>query len=329
MVDPDPDRDPDDDSDLDAELDRDPNPSGDESQFTAGGRRWNAKVRVGALAARQVGRVRYQQMRLIGAGEGTIRRWRDGGYLFWELPRVYAVGHPGRTLVSDLAAAVLYAGPGAMLSHATAAWWYGLLKHPPPHGQIHVSTPRRVQDYGNIVVHRERDLDRMLRNGLPVTTPSQAMLDFAATGSTDHLRFVLANADYEGLLDIDAIQALTGPGIAGSAAINDALEIHLPELAQTRSRAERLLLIIGQRGGVPIPQTNVKVEGWLVDAFWPHAKLIVEIDGTRAHKTPAQVRRDHQRDLELRAAGYIILRYTETQLEQYPEAILTELRRYL
>ena len=66
-----------------------------------------------------------------------------------------------------------------------------------------------------------------------------------------------------------------------------------------------------------------------MDAFWPHAKLIVEIDGTRAHKTPAQVRRDHQRDLELRAAGYIILRYTETQLEQYPEAILTELRRYL
>jgi hypothetical protein len=25
-------------------------------------------------------------------------------------------------------------GPGAMLSHSTAIWWYGLLKYPPPHG---------------------------------------------------------------------------------------------------------------------------------------------------------------------------------------------------
>jgi very-short-patch-repair endonuclease len=44
---------------------------------------------------------------------------------------------------------------------------------------------------------------------------------------------------------------------------------------------------------------------------------------------PAQIRRDHQRDLELRAAGYIVLRYTEEQLQCNAEAILTELRRYL
>ena len=67
----------------------------------------------------------------------------------------------------------------------------------------------------------------------------------------------------------------------------------------------------------------------LVDAYWPHAKLVVEIDGTQAHKTPAQIRRDHQRDFELRQAGYIVLRYTEDQLETNPDAIVSELRRYL
>ena len=66
-----------------------------------------------------------------------------------------------------------------------------------------------------------------------------------------------------------------------------------------------------------------------MDAVWHDRKLIVEIDETSGHKTPAQVRRDHQRDLELRAAGYIVLRYTETQLQQNPEAIVQELLRFL
>ena len=258
----------------------------------------------------------------------TIGRWRDEAYLFWELPGVYAVGHPGRSTESDLAAALLYAGPGAMLSHGTAVWWLELLKYAPR--EIHVSSPRRVMDHGNIVVHGRRTIDRIWHNSLPVTTPSQAIVDFATTDQPDLLRLVLANADFQQLLDITTLQASIGQGARGTRALREALEIHLPQLAFTRSRAERVLLILCQRGGVRLPDdVNVLVRGFLVDAVWHDLMLIVEIDGTRGHKTPAQVGRDHQRDLELRAAGYTDLRYTETQLEQYPEAILTELRRYL
>ena len=32
---------------------------------------------------------------------------------------------------ADLTAAVLYAGPGAMLSHSTALWWRGLIDRQP------------------------------------------------------------------------------------------------------------------------------------------------------------------------------------------------------
>ena len=305
-----------------------PDPGRDESGFSSGRRNRITKVHVARLAGRQQGRIAYDQLRHVGAGKATIHRWSKGGYLHWELPRVYAVGHPGRTLESDLAAAVLYAGPGGMLGAETAVWWFGLLRYAPR--QIFVSTPRQVQDYANIAVHRERNLDRVFHRGLPVTTPSQAILDYAATRPRiDLLRFVLANAEYEGHLDIRALQRLTGRGIAGSAAVNNALQIHLPQLAHTRSRAERLLLIICQAGGVPIPETNVYVQNYLVDAHWCHAKLIVEIDGTRGHRTPAQIRRDHRRDFELRQAGYIVLRYTEDQLESDPEAIVSELRRYL
>jgi very-short-patch-repair endonuclease len=266
-------------------------------------------------------------MRQLGVGHTTIGRWEDHGYLFWELPRVYAVGHPGRTPESDLAAAVLYAGPGGMLSHASTVWWLGLLKYPPP--QIHVSTPRRVQNWKNIVVHGRRTLKRIRHKGLPITTPSQAILDFAATGSHDLLRFVLANAEYQGLLDPGDLTASIGPGIKGARALREAIAIHLPELALTRSATERLLLMLCERFGLPIPAMNVYVGNWLVDAVWPDAKVIVEVDGIRGHRTKAQIERDHQRDLEVRALGYIVLRYTEAQIRDTPEAVVADLLRYL
>jgi hypothetical protein len=302
-------------------------PADDESQFTSGGPKSNAKVRLAALAGRQWGRARYDQIRAIGVAHSTISAWRGVGYLYPELPRVYAVGHSGRTRESDLAAAVLYAGPGGMLNGATALWWYELLKFPPR--QIFVATPRRVADLDNIVVRRERRIERLWHRGLPIVTPSQAILDFAATGPQRLLRFVLANADYHDLLDVRALQAISGRGIAGSAALNEALTIHLPALAHTRGTYEIVLLEFCETYDFPIPRTNVYVHGWLVDAHWPEHHLVVEIDDWRGHRTPAQLRSNHQRDLELRAHGIDTLRYAGEQLTGTPDAVATDLRRHL
>ena len=193
--------------------------------------------------------------------------------------------------------------------------------------QIIVSTPRRILDRGQILIHGRRALERIMHNGLPVTTPSQTIVDFAATGSADLLRFVVANADYNDILDAKALAHVRR--VAGAPALRDALQIHLPQLAHTRSRGERLLLTLCQKHGLPIPEVNVYVHDWLVDAHWPGHKVVVEIDGGRGHRTPAQVYADHQRDLELRAAGYVVLRYTERQLTDTPAAVAADIRRYL
>lgn len=236
-----------------------------EWRFSFDDRNAIAKRVTGQLAGGQFGRVRVDQLRLLGVDRPRIWRWCASGYLYPELPRVYAVGHPGRSTESDLAAAVLYAGPGAMLSHATAAWWLGLLKYPPK--EIFVSTARRIAGIGNIVVRGRRQLKRIWRNGLPVTDPSQTIIDFAAAGRPDLLRFVLANADYNDILEVAVLSNVSG--VAGAPALREALRIHLPELAHTRSRTERLLLTLCQSQGLPIPQMNVYVQGWLVDAHWP------------------------------------------------------------
>jgi very-short-patch-repair endonuclease len=299
----------------------------DEPQFTSEGAKSNAKVRIAALASRQRGRVRYDQLRSIGVGHATISAWRRAGYIYLVLPRVYAVGHVGTSVEAELSAALLYAGPGAMLSHDTGVWWLGLLKYPSI--EIHVSTPRRVRCRGNIVVHGERKLERVWHRGLPVTTPSRAILDYAATGPADLLRLVLANADYGDHLDTDELQRIMGRGIAGSAALRAALAIHLPELAHTRSWLERLLLTFCETQQVPIPRINIYIEGWLVDAVWPHQRVVVEVDGLQGHRTRAQLENDHRRDLELRQAGYIVLRYTERQLIETPEAVAADLLVHL
>jgi hypothetical protein len=155
-------------------------PAPSEWRFSSGVRNSNAKRWVAAVAARQFGRVRYDQLRAVGIGRATINRWRHGGYLHPELPRVYAVGHPARSPESDLAAALLYAGPRAMLSHGTAIWGLELLKYPPR--EIIVSSPRRVRSPDNIVVHGRRQVERIRHNNLPVTTVTQAIIDFAAAG---------------------------------------------------------------------------------------------------------------------------------------------------
>jgi very-short-patch-repair endonuclease len=63
------------------------------------------------------------------------------------------------------------------------------------------------------------------------------------------------------------------------------------------------------------------VLGHEVDAYWPELKLIAEVDGPN-HERPRAKRRDRQRDRELRAAGYTILRFTDVEIEQRPGEVI-------
>src|ERR1700761_8618706 len=87
----------------------------------------NAKLLLARLARTQFGLASRAQMIVAGIHPSAITRWMAVGYLHRVLPRVYAVGHTAPRVEAELSAALLYAGKGAMLSHATAAWWLGLI----------------------------------------------------------------------------------------------------------------------------------------------------------------------------------------------------------
>jgi hypothetical protein len=290
-------------------------------------RNLGAKVR--PLAERQAGRVAWWQFIALGIEKHVISRWADRGYLHQVLPRVYAVGHRAPCVEADLWAAVLYAGPGAMLSHATALWWRGLIDNPP--WPLQVATPRRCRSLTGIRVYGRRTCGRVPHKGLPTTTLEQALLDFAAVAPPERIRHVLANADYHQMLNIPTLQVIAGGSRKGSTKLRNAIRRHEPKYAHTRSWLERLFIPLCERAGIPLPDFNVELEGVLVDAVWREQRLVVELDGKDNHSSWAQIQNDRSKELRLRAGGFDVVRYGTRQVEDEPALVeadvLAQLRR--
>jgi len=100
----------------------------------------------------------------------------------------------------------------------------------------------------------------------------------------------------------------------------------------TDSELERRFLPIALAAGLPVPQTGRRVNGFKVDFYWPDLGLVVETDGLRYHRTPAQQARDRLRDQAHTAAGLTCLRFTHAQVRFDPDhvrATLTAVTRRL
>ena len=67
-----------------------------------------------------------------------------------------------------------------------------------------------------------------------------------------------------------------------------------------------------------------RIEGWTVDALWRDERLVVEVDGYDNHHSPAQIERDRRKELELRLAGFVVLRYTWHQVHEERDLVVAD-----
>ncbi|HEX2103341.1 MAG TPA: DUF559 domain-containing protein [Solirubrobacteraceae bacterium] len=74
---------------------------------------------------------------------------------------------------------------------------------------------------------------------------------------------------------------------------------------------------------------NQPVGPYAVDGLYPDQRLIVELDGRRAHETTGAFEEDRRRDRDLRTRGYRILRLTWRQLHDDAPTIAAQLRALL
>jgi Protein of unknown function (DUF559)/Transcriptional regulator, AbiEi antitoxin len=282
-----------------------------------------ATLRAAAVAGAQWGVIGTAQLRDCGVSKGAVKRWRAAGRLHPMHHGVFAYGHPSVPIEGLMLAALLHAGPGSALSHRTAAWWWHLLPDEPR--VIEVSAPNRARSTDGVVVHHPRRLELARHRRFPITPIGRTLLDLAASEPLATVRYALANADYHHRVDPWALAPHLSRGRPGAATLRAAIGTHQPALARTRSNLERMLIGMCETYGIPVPAINVRVQGFLVDAVWHAQRVVVEVDGGDNHSSRAQMKRDRNRDLRLRAAGYLVLRYTWDQLESEPALVAADL----
>lgn len=230
-------------------------------------------------------------------------------------------------------AAVLAGGPDALLSHRSAAALWEL--RPPPAGPIDVSVPGRSRKgQPGIRFHNVRSLhadDRARVDGIPVTAVHRTLLDFAEVADRQRLRHAIEEAERRELFDLNAIDALLArsPGRRGQKLLSATVAQVRGPVPWTRSEFERAFLALIREAGLPEPQTNVIVEGHLVDCWWPAERLVVELDSFRWHKTRRSFEDDRLKGAKLQVAGIAPLQLTERRVRFEPRAVLSDVARML
>jgi very-short-patch-repair endonuclease len=163
--------------------------------------------------------------------------------------------------------------------------------------------------------------------GIPVTTPTQTLIDLAVTLESRGLERAVNQADVLGLVDpatlLESLDGYTSrEGVGRLRALLGRQVFRL-----TDSELERRFLRLVRDARVPVPQTGSRLNGFKVDFHWPDLGLIVETDGLRYHRTPAQQARDRERDQVHTAVGLTTLRFTHAQVYSDPELVLRTLQR--
>ena len=239
---------------------------------------------------------------------------------------VYRVGPIAQSLERDMAA-VLAVGPGAALSHRSAAALHQLLPYPATDGPVELTVTG--SDRGTkpgIRLHRTKHLpgDEVMRlNRIPVTTPARTIIDVAPTLRPAELEQLLAEAHRKRLarrLDTLVARYPRRPGVPAIRAMLNAK----PQF--TRSKAERRILIALRRAGYA-PEGNVRLAGHEVDLYLPDHRLIIEVDGGPFHSSRPDRRRDYARDAELASLGYSVLRVDADETAEKVIAVVARASR--
>jgi very-short-patch-repair endonuclease len=219
-------------------------------------------------------------------------------------------------------AAVLCCGDGAVLSHRSAAVLMGFGSE---QGWVDVSVrSSTIRRHPGLCVHRRpglRDADVGFYDRIPVTSPAQTLIDLAGGHDRITVERMIDEADRLDLISPPELRVAVERhrGERGVARLRTWLDRRTFRL--TRSRLERLFLRLTASAGLPVPETKVWVNGFEVDFLWRELRLVVETDGLRHHRTPAQQSRDHRRDQAHAAAGFTSLRFTHEQVRYEPEHV--------
>ena len=290
---------------------------------------------VAPLARAQGGVFTLVQAHQVGISRSTVHRSARSGLLEQVHPGVYRFsGTPARSM-GNLWAAHLYLPDHARLSHESALLLHGV-------GQVEPVVAATVgpganQRFRDVRVHRYCDLvdeHTATVRGLPTTTLDRAVVDVASVYSKPRLghlvdRITINDRSTSIGRIARTLRQVNRRGRRNIRNLVDVLDERSPGAPTPRSRLERRFDSLLQSAGLPSPKKEhpLAADGHVdtVDRYWPEAGLVAEVDGRVWHSRESAMAKDRARDRAATAAGLVVLRFLDEEIDDCPELVVADL----
>lgn len=254
-----------------------------------------------------------------------------------------------------MARAELVAYPGSVMSHESAAAWWGL-PHP-GFSEWHEASPSVFITGDNAryrpgpCVHHIGTLphSQITRDeqGYDVTTVARTAVDLAAGRSLPDSLVLFDDAARKiiaGLIGDPRRRDFANPRFAKHAIelLEEAYLMRRPAGLATAIRltnparesvAESLSAGHIHLSGLPMPCFQTKIQSQIgalyPDFFWKEHKLVGEVDGKTKYLDPAEVVREKRREQILRDMGYLVVRWLASEIMLHPHLVIDRIARAL
>jgi len=264
---------------------------------------------------------------------GELVRIGRGYYATAELADVVGRLDIGGLLLSAAAAAAAL-GPGAVVSHQTAAQLHGLSLLSPLPAVLSVTRPPGVGSRSarsGVRVHSAA-LSAEHVGGLlavPVTNVPRTVIDLARALDF-RAGVVVADSALQQKLtskkDLRAVLAACQrwPGARRAGQVVDFAD------GQAESPLESLARIVFRDCGLPPPELQVEIADdefiGRVDFLWRKFRTIAEVDGAGKYENPGLARRQLRRDKRLREARYEVVHFDWKEINGDPGYVAASVR---
>lgn len=264
--------------------------------------------------------------------EDALRhRTRPGGPWRRLLPGVYLTtsGEPNREQLQF--AAVLYAGPGSVITGPAALRLCGIRVGETRFVDVLVPLNRQRASRDHVVLHRTGRMPQSfgVEAGLMFAPPARAVADTVrGMTSLPDVRAVVAGAVQQRRCKLQDLTAELNEGPRNGSA---SLRAVLAEVVDgIRSAPEGDFRKLVKRSGLPTPMFNPSLflDGKLlaiVDAWLPESGVVAEIDSREWHLGPDGWEQTMRRHSRLSATGIIVLHVSPRQLRTEPERVVRDI----
>jgi len=293
----------------------------------------NVDSSIRATCAAQHGAISRAQLRAMNLTREQIARRLNNGTLIGAGARTFLLnGSPdnaGRRAIT----AVLESGPGAILSHTSAAAWWGLgaFTLEPLHTAIERNCHLKATD--GVRLHHATIIPeghRTSLDGIPIASPGLTLFMLAGMLPPDRLERAVDSAWSLRLVDGRGLRALLDRlarrGRNGVVAMREILEARGESWSPPQSNIESRFRQLMANNGLGRFRGQAKISDghWTgrVDFYDDELDLVIEVQSERYHAALSDRRTDQERRQRIENLGMTLIEVWDSDLFHRPESVV-------